>query len=117
MQARTVRQKNVIANAANATITRVNAGSTLNNLGAAGAITLVVSDMEPGDFYDIDVLAAQTVAVDGGAAGVFVLAGVNGTAGQKLHLPATLGDSCQILCIGAGPKLQVRNVTGTLTVS
>jgi hypothetical protein len=106
------RSKNIISSAANATITRDNSGSLLDNTGASGSVTLTLSDALYGDVFDIDVAAAHGMVIYAGATGVFVLAGSAGTAGQSLRNNGTAGDSAQIVCVGAGPTFRVRGAVG-----
>lgn len=107
------RSKSIISSVANATVTRDNSGSTLDNNGATGVVVVTVADAQFGDFYDIDVVAAQSFKISAGANGVFVLAGTSGTVGNKLINNGTAGDTCQIVCVGAGPTFRVRGPGAT----
>jgi hypothetical protein len=110
-----VRRKNVISSAAPQTLTRAlnTLGSLLDNAGATGSVTVTLpTDSQPGDLYDIDVIAAQAFVITAGAAGVFVLVGVAGTAGNSLRSSGTVGEGCQIVCTAAN-TWRVRNLVGT----
>lgn len=113
MNARFVRQFHIVTLSLNTTVNRNTAGSLLDNAGQTQPRTATIADAEVGDFYGVDVAAAQSISIDAGSRGVFVLNGTAGDPGQKLQNSGTVGESCEIVCVGAGPTFRVRNPVGS----
>lgn len=69
MNAQFVRNRNVIVATADRTLTKAESGSLVTNLGATGAVVILLpADSEVGDFYTFNVGAAQTLTVANGKA-------------------------------------------------
>src|SRR4051812_48427993 len=77
-------------------------GAIIDNTGAVGSVTITLpADAEPGDFFDVDVVAAQAFVIYAGTTGVFTGLGLAGTAGQSLRNSGTAYEAVQIVCTGA----------------
>jgi hypothetical protein len=110
-----VRRRNIISSAASQTLTRAlnTLGSVLDNTGATGSVTVTLPvDAQPGDLFYPETSVAQAMVFTAGAAGVFILAGTAGTAGQSLRNSGTIAESCELICTAAN-TWRARNVVGT----
>jgi hypothetical protein len=113
-----VRRRQMLSVTAPVTLTRLQLGTLIDNVGAAGSVTVTLpADASPGDTFHADTQAAQALVFYAGTAGVFTLVGVAGTAGQSLRFSGVVGQSCELICTGAA-AWRVRNPIGAgLSVS
>jgi len=82
---------------------RRDAGARVHNYGATGALTATLPvDANVNEHFFLSNVAAQSMKLDPGASGKFILGATTSTVGQKLAC-STAGDSVEVICIGAGP--------------
>jgi hypothetical protein len=94
-----------VPNPASNPLTRDQTGALLDNTGASGPVGVQLPlDGQAGDRFLVDIGAAQTFSIFAGSGGVFVLAGVAQPANKTLS-NSTLGESCELLCVGSGSNV------------
>jgi butyrate kinase len=101
MEANSVRRVKTDILTANKTYAKIDTGKLISNYGAIGTVNVVLPvDAVLGDRFYAQVDAAQILHFASGAAGIFILNGTAGTAGQAVQSNSA-GDSCTLVCMGA----------------
>lgn len=100
---------------ANTTLTRTDIGFQINNRGAAGAVIVNISALQPGDLITGYLEAAEELTFDPGDNRHFITTAGAATDGQTITADA-VGENITIRC-NANGDFQVLQSAGTWTVA